>query len=97
MSAQGKASFIEALRAVCTRLARTQQDVEDIAAIYADRGYDPYHAGIDPITDADVAALGLTGDNIYTGVSTLLNGLVAFYAANSNTARTIMDVLRNDR
>lgn len=67
-------------------------DISALQAIYFDRGYnngDP--AGADPLTDADVEALGITAADV-VGMITFAGALETFMAAN----RGYLSKMRND-
>lgn len=83
-----------------TRYASRAQDMasifsnlaDDIIALqntYWDRGYNT--GGADPLTDADVEALGITAADV-TGMITFAGALETFMAAN----RGYLSKMRND-
>lgn len=91
-----KDTFITALRTSMTRMAQAMEDAPDLAALYTDRGYDPNHSGSDPIVTGDVSQYGLTGDDVYLAVQTLL-AFVTYMQGGSPAYHVTVNKLRTDR
>jgi len=72
------------------------ESAQSFLDIYSGRGYDPNHAGTDPILDADVAGLGITADQVYL-VAMLMGQLAAWFTANSGANQKIINAVRNDK
>ena len=96
MSAITKTRYLQVLQAQCNAVAQVMETSQSFLDLYTDRGYDPNHGGLDPIVDADVAALGITANQVYS-VAQLLGQLSAFFTANSNANQTIINAVRNDK
>jgi predicted methyltransferase MtxX (methanogen marker protein 4) len=96
MSAITKARYLTALQQQVNKVAQVMETSQTLLDLYTDRGYDVNHGGIDPIADADVAALGITANQVYF-VTQLLGQLSAFFTANSNANQTIVNAVRNDK
>jgi hypothetical protein len=88
-----KQAFIHGLAAAATKLLEATSDIKDLSAIYTDRGYDPNHAGTDPIADETANPMGLTANQVYEMAVTLNTNLQAWLANN----HTILNVMRRDK
>lgn len=64
-------------------------DIAALQSVYWDRGYNA--GGVDPLTDEDVAALGITAADV-TGMITFADALDTFLTAN----RGYLSKMRND-
>ena len=96
MSAITKKRYLQALQQQVNKVAQVMESAQSFLDIYSGRGYDPNHAGTDPILDADVAGLGITGDQVYE-VAMLMGQLAAWFTANSGANQKIINAVRNDK
>ena len=96
MSAITKGRYLQALQQQTNAVAKIMETSQSFLDIYSGRGYDPNHAGTDPIVDADVASLGITADQVYQ-VAMLMRDIAAFFTANSNANQKIINAVRNDK
>ena len=96
MSAITKGRYLQALQQQVNKVAQIMETSQSYLDIYTQRGFDPNHAGTDPIVDADVEALGITADQVYS-VAMLMGQIAAFFTANSNANQKIINAVRNDK
>ena len=96
MSIITKTRYLQSLQQQVNKVAQVMETSQSYLDLYSGRGYDLNHSGADPIVDADVAALGITADQVYE-VAMLMGQIAAFFTANSNANQTIINAVRNDK
>ena len=96
MSAITKTRYLQALQTQVVQVAHIMETSQSYLDIYSGRGYDGNHGGTDPLVDADVEALGITADQVYS-VAMLKGQIASFFTANSNANQKIINAVRNDK
>lgn len=95
-----KQTYMSHLSETMAKLRQDFADLADLAQLYSDRGYDPYHAGTDPIDDTAANASGFTSDEIYYSLG-FANDVATFLSATvtggTATHRALINQLRRDK
>lgn len=84
-----KARFAQEAQTAASIFAKLTDTIAALQSVYWDRGYNA--GGVDPLTDEDVAALGITAADV-TGMITFADALDTFLTAN----RGYLSKMRND-